>query len=108
MKHGLEQDPDYVDNDIAAIEKEYLEASNRLAKIKKRVDVLEKQHWNLRRKLELAKGFPIQSKYDTIKCVGEELVLLYYRGELVIKHDLDELVEYYFKNMYTRVCPEVL
>jgi len=74
--------------------------------IKKRFDALEKHHWNTRRKWELAKGNPMLNKYDTIKYVGEELVLLYYRGELVIKHDLDELAEYYFRNMFSRICPE--
>jgi len=106
MINKTEQNQDNEANDIAIMEKEFLEVSKKLALAKKRCDILEKQHWNVRRKLERAKGFPSRSEYDTIKCIDEELVLLYYRGELVMKHDLDALVEFYFKNMYTRVCPD--
>ena len=106
MKRKLEPSHDKVIEECAVLEKEFLEVSQRLVVIKKRFDALEKHHWNTRRKWELAKGNPMLNKYDTIKCVGEELVLLYYRGELVMKHDLDELVEYYFRNMFSRICPE--
>jgi len=106
MKSEIKQSQDDEVDESTILEKEYLEVSKKLALARKQFDILEKRHWNVRRKFERAKGFLWRNEYDTIEVEGKELILLYYRGELVIKNDLDELVEYYFRNMYTRVCPE--
>ena len=106
MKPKTEQSQNNEADDIATLEEKFLDISKKLALAKKSFDILEKRHYILDRKLERAKGFLMRSEYDTIKCVGEELILLYYRGEIVMKSELDELVECYFRNRLTRVCPE--